>query len=318
MLKNIANLPKNILNFLFNVVLINILFITFLFFKIITSLLHKLSQITKLNFVETLSNGIFSIYRKFSLTLDPNTGRKIPKFELLEMANKNILSRRSRTIITIFGLMIGIGSVVFLLSFGYGVQDSVVNRIASLNQMKQIDVYPRRGDKLPLNDESITNIKGISGVENVFPISTLVSKVTNKDSITDVATYAVTTGYLNLYKDDLLIGKMFESNDEIINVTKTTEVKGVSTTNVKDTKETTSIEFSLLPSTWIKVYSSPEIKSEVIGFTKRVDDNLKGEILWGSKYSDKKDNEIPNKAFNGDPIEQWVKTSFPIWTNKYK
>jgi len=316
MLKNIANLPKNLLNFLFNVVLINILFITFLFFKIITSLLHKISQITKVRFFETLSNGIFSIYRKFSLALDPNTGRKIPKFELLEMANKNILSRRSRTIITIFGLMIGIGSVVFLLSFGYGVQDSVVNRIANLNQMKQIDVYPRRGDKLPLNDESITNIKGISGVENVFPVSTLVSKVNNKDSVTDVATYAVTTGYLNLYKDDLLNGKMFESNDEIINVSKSTEVKGVSTTNVKDSKETSNIEFSLLPSTWIKVYSSPDTKSEVIGFTKRVDDNLKGEILWGNKYSDKKDSEIQNKAYNGDPIEQWVKTSFPIWTNK--
>ncbi|MEI6462088.1 MAG: FtsX-like permease family protein [bacterium] len=303
------------MDYIANVALINILFVTFVITKVICYLFTELSKITKLNFIQRISDGIYKIYSVFALKIDSNTGKNIPKLELLEIASKNTISKKSRVYITIFGLMIGIGSVVFLLSVGYGVQDSITKRIANLDEMKQVDVYPRRGDKIPLNDNSVQNVKAISGVENVFPIASVVSKVNNNNSITDVPTYAVTSAYLNILSSKITEGKIFEENEA---VNPSSNVKGVQDDQSKniDPNKVNEISFSLLPQKWIKVYGSPDTTSEVIGFTKRVTDTQSGTSLWGSKYSDKKDSEIPSKALNGDSIERWVKSNFVLWTNK--
>ncbi|MEI6887582.1 MAG: FtsX-like permease family protein, partial [bacterium] len=316
MIKRIILIPIRLFEYLLNVILINILLVSFIIIKLISFLLTKLAEVTKLHFIQSLSDGIFKIYSNVALKVDSNTGKSIPKLELMEIASKNIVSKRSRVSITIFGLMIGIGSVVFLLSIGYGVQDSITKKIANLDEMRQIDVYPRRGDKLPLNDNSLQNIKAISGVESVFPISSLVSKVNNKNSITDVPTYAVTSQYLNILSANITKGKIFEENQAV--TTPSSNVKGVQDDQSKniDPAKVNEISFSLLPQKWIKVYASPDTTSEVIGFTKRLEDTKTGTSLWGSKYSDKKDSEILSKALNGDSIERWVKSSFELWSNK--
>ena len=64
--------------------------------------------------------------------------------------NEESLYEKNRTIVTIGGMAIGFGAIILLLSAGYGFEGLVVSQIASLSEMKQIDVTVSKGFHLSL------------------------------------------------------------------------------------------------------------------------------------------------------------------------
>ncbi|PIV70868.1 hypothetical protein COW57_02875, partial [Candidatus Roizmanbacteria bacterium CG17_big_fil_post_rev_8_21_14_2_50_39_7] len=65
--------------------------------------------------------------------------KTISQIDLIDISIKNMLSKTTRTAITIGGMALGIGAIVFLVSIGYGLEKLVVSRVARLDEMKQID-----------------------------------------------------------------------------------------------------------------------------------------------------------------------------------
>jgi hypothetical protein len=63
---------------------------------------------------------------------------------LVRMAAQNLFFKKLRTTLTILGVVIGIGAVVFLLSFGYGLQDLVSRQVVGSKSVKSIDVTKPR------------------------------------------------------------------------------------------------------------------------------------------------------------------------------
>ena len=51
-------------------------------------------------------------------------------------------------------MAIGIGAIVFLVSIGYGLQQLVVSRVASLDELKQTDVSSQLGSKIKIDDKA--------------------------------------------------------------------------------------------------------------------------------------------------------------------
>lgn len=163
----------------------------------------------------TSGEKLNGIYTRIINIFDPVVHGAIRRVELINLGFKGLRTKRARSNITIGGIAIGIGVVVYLVSLGYGLEELVISRIASLEALKQIDVTTQIGSKLKIDDKTLSLIKNMGQVENIYPLISAAGKVNYQNSQADVAVYGVTRGYLDVSSTNLLSGKLFES-DEII------------------------------------------------------------------------------------------------------
>ncbi|MGB4942765.1 MAG: ABC transporter permease, partial [Candidatus Moraniibacteriota bacterium] len=118
----------------------------------------------------TPSEILFSRYaaRLFRVFRTAN-GESIDKVSLIEIAIRNMKGKKTRTAVTIGGMAIGIGSIVFLVSIGYGLQRLVISQVAKLEEMQQADVSLQPGGKIKIQDRTIADFTQIPNVASVDP-----------------------------------------------------------------------------------------------------------------------------------------------------
>lgn len=98
-------------------------------------------------------------------------------YDLLTVSNKNLWRRKGRTILTIVGVIIGVASIVVMLSLGIGLVESQKEMMAqwgSLNIIRVNQSYSFPGDpnsdqQRKLNDAAIEEIRAMAGVVGVSP-----------------------------------------------------------------------------------------------------------------------------------------------------
>ena len=108
--------------------------------------------------------------------------------DYIEQSFSNLWKKKLRTLLTIFGVMIGIGALVSMFSFGQGIQDNITNTFNELQLFNYVSVYPRseNNQTIPsseepnspeqagpytqiLDDTFIRDVTEIEGVESAFP-----------------------------------------------------------------------------------------------------------------------------------------------------
>jgi len=108
--------------------------------------------------------------------------------DYIEQSFSNLWKKKLRTVLTTFGVMIGIGALVSMFSFGQGIQDNITNTFNKLQLFNYVSVYPRSennhaipsseepdapeqpGQQMQvLDDEFIRDVSEIEGVESAFP-----------------------------------------------------------------------------------------------------------------------------------------------------
>ncbi len=137
----------------------------------------------------------------------------ISRWQLIHFAFKNMGSKKTRTIVTVGGMAIGIGATVLLLSLGYGVEELVKSRVASLNEVKQATVFTSDQLQKPLNDEAIKTLSSIENVELVVPLVSVVGRVDYQGSAVDVVVYSSPDSYLKNSDISLSYGEFYKSDD---------------------------------------------------------------------------------------------------------
>ncbi len=137
----------------------------------------------------------------------------ISRVNLMQISFKNMVAKKTRTYITMGGMTLGIGMIVFLVSIGYGLEKLVIDRVARLDELRQTDVVPGLSDDLLLTDASLSQFKSINGVVDAIPVITAVGKVNYSNSETNMAVYGVTTKYLSESAIKPSTGKVFDSNE---------------------------------------------------------------------------------------------------------
>jgi len=105
--------------------------------------------------------------------------------DYISFSLSNLWSHKLRSLLTIFGVVIGIGALVSMISFGKGMQKNVTDAFKKMELFNYISVFPGeiqedesneqavsdREDSqgIPLDDKAIENIRSIRGVETAFP-----------------------------------------------------------------------------------------------------------------------------------------------------
>lgn len=165
---------------------------------------------------------------------------------IVRIARKNLFFRKLRTILTIMGVVIGAGSVVFLVSFGTGLQKLVEKQVIGSKSIKTIDVTAVASKKVYLNDHAIKEISGMGGVENVGKVYILAGKIKIDNSESSSVVYAANQAYINLSSFNKVSGKLIETskiNEATVN-TSFLKTQGI-TDNNEVLDKTISISFTV-------------------------------------------------------------------------
>lgn len=240
----------------------------------------------------------------------------ISRVALIDLAFQNMKAKKTRTLITVGGMAIGIGAIVFLVSVGYGLEQLVVSRVARLDEMKQTDVMIQTGGIAKINDKTLSDFLGVTNVTAALPLIAVVGRVSYQNSVSDMAVYGVTTEYLIQSAIKPVQGKIFESNDI---VAKTYEpdgqVAGVTIERDFGTyrEKIRDISYSLPDGVWIRVRENPDTNSRIIGYTKRVEGEPTGSEVWGVQYASEDGWGEVELDENGQALGVWIEASLPMW-----
>ncbi|MCX6810475.1 MAG: ABC transporter permease [Candidatus Berkelbacteria bacterium] len=115
---------------------------------------------------------------------------------LIKLAFRNLMTHRLRTVLTLVGIVIGISAVVFLVSFGFGIQKLVTEQITTGDAFKLVDVGTGNSEIIKLNDALVDKVSGISNVSSVEKITNLAGKAKNDGRELDISFFAVSANYL--------------------------------------------------------------------------------------------------------------------------
>lgn len=101
---------------------------------------------------------------------------------IFKIALKNLWMHKLRTTLTVVGVTIGIGAIVFLVSLGYGLEKLVTNQVANFTAFTVLDVPSANLKTINLDDKAIEKIKGFGHVDKVAPVINLAGRVRKEDS----------------------------------------------------------------------------------------------------------------------------------------
>ena len=229
-----------------------------------------------------------------SSKLDGMRPSEVKRSYMINLAFKNLLAKKTRSLITVFGMAVGIGIIVFLLSLGYGIERLVISKVASLDELRMVDVTSSDNTALSLDHTVYGKIAAFMGVEKVIPEVSLVGKVTMNGATTDVLAYAVPRSYLDATNIKPIRGELFSNNttfDKLSasNGSSVGQVAGVSTQLEHGTlgskRSAFTYTFNPLPEKAEPVWESCAITAPLLGYTLRIEGGYTGQQYWGGEYA---------------------------------
>lgn len=298
-------------------------FFFLLIFYLFKSLFTSLAKIWGIGIIFKPFDIFFTkLFKGMARLLDSKNEGEISSADLILLAARHLKVKKTRTFVTIGGMAIGFGSVIYLLSLGYGFQRLVVSQVARLGEMKQADVSIGQASSLKLNNQAVSDFKAIDKVTLVLPQISVVSKVSFNNSVSDVVAFGVTTEFLEQSAIQPSRGKIFENGDEVSLLPEESPesqgvgvVAGAQTERVagaKMGKETAQVRYSLYPLVWKPVYKSPSQQSILLGYSRRIVGEQEATEVWGNTY---KAGDAHLEGFDdfGNVFHRWVKDAFPLW-----
>ena len=140
--------------------------------------------------------------------------------DIVRLSTRMFRTNRSRTFLTILGISVGIGAILFLVSLGYGLQELILNKITTSDALLSLDVSTGDLEKLRLNKESVKKMKDIQGIDKISPVISTQSQITIDNIFSELAVNFVDREFFKLDGTILKNGEFYEddnsSKDKII------------------------------------------------------------------------------------------------------
>jgi len=153
---------------------------------------------------------------------------------LLKFILSHFKRKKSRSVLTILGVSIAISAVLFLVSFGYGLQKLFLTKITTQKSLLTLNMTSTGENGISITDKTLNKIKNIKGVDDVSTLSSfqsqveMVAKHSNLSTSTTTSNNLISQSYLNvvdknffsLYGTKVIYGKVLsasERNDAVAN-----------------------------------------------------------------------------------------------------
>lgn len=136
---------------------------------------------------------------------------------LLQLAYKNLWSRKLRSVLTIAGMTIGIAAIIFLVSLGYGLEQLVTNQIANFDAFTIIDATTANPRLIQINQAAFDKIGQNGHIAKIGYVANLAGRVRKIDNESTAETVAMAAGadYWQLAEIKTNTGKLPANSQEI-------------------------------------------------------------------------------------------------------
>lgn len=272
-------------------------------------------------------NKMGKLITTFISKLESGRSSQVERIYLIKLAYKNMMIKKTRSFITIFGMSVGVGAIVLLLSFGYGVERLIINKVAGLNELKMVDISAGENTALRLNQDVFNKINKIKEKSLAMPIISVVGRISYKKAQTDVLAYAVPKDYLlNGISIKFLKGKSFANNTSLneklsLNFDENGQIAGTETKIefgvINEKIVSNKISFNLSPEKPVIIWGNCSVGSEIIGYGNRIAGGYSGYQYWGSDYYPFSQNgRVGFDKKNNIYLGKWIKAKFPLFEKK--
>jgi ABC-type antimicrobial peptide transport system permease subunit len=253
----------------------------------------------------------------FMHKLDRSTSDQVSRVYMVELALKNLRAKKVRAMVTIGGVAVGVGAIVFLVSLGYGLERMVISRVARLEELKMLDVGLGEVSSLKMNDEFIKKVSEMPDVDEVIPVVGMVSKVRFKNSVSDIMAFGVDQRYIKAVGVKIISGAEFKDKDIGYKMSGGT-VAGVSQEVIraimgqKSDKAVNRVNVD--GGDKVSVYEKCDSSSQNLGYAVRVEGGMVGEKIWGEAYHLGGDSQMyVEEEKTGKELSSWIRMKTPLW-----
>lgn len=145
-----------------------------------------------------------SEYRKFQF---------IHSRVLFYIAWKNFTAKKLRSFLTVFGVVIGVSAIFFLLSFGLGIQQLVTTQVVGDKSLKSIDVDSPNSKIIALNEKLVNEIRTYSHVDKVGVQYSFPGIASFNGGEVDAVVFGLDRTYQDLSSLVLVAGRLLVNED---------------------------------------------------------------------------------------------------------
>lgn len=132
---------------------------------------------------------------------------------LISIAFHNLFYKKLRTTLTILGVMVGVGAVVFLMAFGFGLQNLVTSQVTDSNSIRTVDVSSSKTNIIRLDSPNKEKIEGFTDVVSVSRVFNYAGQIQYNNSQTGAVIYGTDQNYIDLSAFELLAGPNLSLKD---------------------------------------------------------------------------------------------------------
>ncbi len=160
--------------------------------------------------------------------------------DILKLALRMFRARTMRTLLTILGMSIGIAAILFLVSLGYGLQQTLLQRITTSDALATLDITEDRSKDAIIDAKSMETIRDIPGVTATIPAVRVRGQGKFGTVTLDLDTLGSSATFLRLENLKLIAGHLLSSETKTIVIT-----SGIGKTFGKAPEEMIGQEFAL-------------------------------------------------------------------------
>jgi len=121
-------------------------------------------------------------------------------------------ARRGRTALTILGMGIGIGAILFLVALGYGLQNLLLESITTSDSLVTLDVSGNPTEGVRLSRDKISEISQINGVSEVIPANELRAQLKYQETISEATAVVTKPQFIKLDGKKMASGAALSDN----------------------------------------------------------------------------------------------------------
>lgn len=140
-------------------------------------------------------------------------------FDVLKLSMRMFKARTMRTLLTILGMSVGIAAIIFLVSLGYGLQRTLLQKITTSDALVTLDVTLGKKEATALDNSVVETMRTVRDVVDVIPVLELAGQG-KFDAITlDINTVSSSSTFLKSEGVKITHGRLFtkdETNKVII------------------------------------------------------------------------------------------------------
>lgn len=139
-------------------------------------------------------------------------------YTINKIAIKNLWLHKLRTFLTVTGVAIGIGAIIFLVSLGYGLEKLVTQQVANFNAFTVIDVPTSSTKSVVIDDAIIEKMSEYGHVVKIAPVGSVAGRVNKVDSASssEVVLIGATDEYWKMADATVTKGKLPKEVNEVV------------------------------------------------------------------------------------------------------